>query len=271
MNIYIINLPKDKKRKSFQEKQLQAFNLTYEIIPAMTIDNITKQTYEQHKNDWQRPLRNVEIACYYSHKYLWQRIINDNEAALILEDDALLSKCIPNILDDLSTLKHIDYINLEVVGRKKIVAKEFKTLPHCNTQLYRLYLDRNGTGGYILYPSGAKKLLELEKKIGIGLSDAHINACYNLMAYQIEPAAVIQLDQCRQYGITPPLEGLSNIGTLQKPTIEADKKWYFILKRIRAQLRQGLQHILYFFQSKKRDIKIRVEDFEFSKKDGHYE
>jgi len=267
MKIYIINLPKDKERKSFQEKQLHSLNLAYEIVPAVSVHHLSKQLCQTHQNDWQRPLRPVEIACYYSHRHLWQKILDTNEVALILEDDALLSHLLPKILDELSTLKEIDYINLEVVGRKKIVSKN----PHLRLQseatLYRLYLDRNGTGGYILYPSGARKLLALEEKIGIGLSDAHINSCYHLLAYQIEPAMVVQLDQCHQYGITPPMKGVSNIGIQKKPPIENNQKWYFIRKRIQAQLRQGFQHILYFFQSKKREITLCIEDFTFSMKE----
>ena len=266
MKIYVINLPKDKERKSFQENQLKSFNLDYEIISAVTVADISKQIYEAHKNDWQRPLRDVEIACFYSHYHLWQRILEQNRPALILEDDALLSKCLPKILNDLFNEKDIDYINMEVVGRKKIVSKKSKAALSCNTQLYRLYLDRNGTGGYILYPSGAKKLLALEEKIGIGLADAHINTCTDLAGYQIEPAAVIQLDQCQKCGITPPLEGLSNIGTQEKPAKDIDKTWYFASKRMTEQLRQGFQHIRYLFHGEKREIQIRIEDFVFSKK-----
>jgi len=261
MKTYVINLPKDSERKVFQEKQLQNLNIDYEIINAVSTNDISKQTYKKHKNDWQRPLRDVEVACYYSHQILWREIIKEEEPALILEDDALLSKCMPNILKELASLQNIDYINLEVVGRKKIVSRKAQMLSSCDTKLYRLYLDRNGTGGYILFPSGAKKLLALEAKSGIGLSDAHINACTDLIAYQIEPASVIQLDQCTQYGITPPLDIKSNIGTQKKPTVNLKERWLFVPKRLKAQLKQGIQHLFSILKAEKREIKIRHEDF----------
>ena len=72
----------------------------------------------------------------------------------------------------------------------------------CNSKLLRLYQDRTGAAGYILWPSGANKLIQLEKNSGIGLADAHITACHALKAYQVEPSPIIQLDQCKDYGIS---------------------------------------------------------------------
>lgn len=261
MKTYVINLPKDKERRKFQERQLQHLNIDYEIVDATSVNDIDQKTYDKHRDDWQRPLRNVEVACYYSHRKLWEKSIELDQPILILEDDALLSKCMPALLKELSSLQNIDYINLEVVGRKKIVSKKSQPLSSCASKFYTLHLDRNGTGAYVLYPSAAKKLLQLEKKIGIGLSDAHINACHNLKAYQIEPAMAIQLDQCKQYGIIPPLDIKSNIGTLAKPKIADDKKWFFMRKRLNAQLKQGIKHITSIFIAKKRHITIRHEDF----------
>jgi glycosyl transferase family 25 len=263
MKAYVINLPKDKKRRAFQEAQLQTLGISYEIVPAVSMTDIDQATYRKHSHDWQRPLREVEVACYYSHRNLWKKIAKEKEPVLILEDDALLAKNLPQLLNYFSTLKDIDYINLEVVGRKKLVAKQGLNIPSSNSKLYRLYLDRNGTGGYILYPWGAKKLLQLEEQIGIGLADAHINACYNLKAYQVEPAALIQMDQCAQYGFIPPFEMPSNIGTITKPIIQKKQRLFFGKKRAFAQLRQGWQQIKYFFKATRREITINKEDFNF--------
>ena len=273
MKIYIINLPKDKERRGFQVAQLRELDLDYEIVNAISTNNIEKSIYDKHKYDWERPLRKVEVACYYSHRHLWEKIIANNQPALIMEDDAMLSKHLPNMLQHILTLNDIDYINLEVVGRRKIVSKKSLIIPSSNSKLYRLYLDRNGTGGYILYPSGAKKLLTYELQTGIGLADAHINACDDLIAYQIEPAALIQLDQCEKYGITPPLNIKSNIETLPKPAITFKDKWHFGFKRASAQIRQAIRQILYYFQSQKRSISIQEEDFLLShpKKDNTHE
>ena len=101
MNIFVINLSSDVERRQFQKQQLSELRLDYKILNAISTDDINKETYKKHYFDWQRPLRNTEVACYFSHRSVWQRIINNNLPALILEDDALLSKCVPELLKSL--------------------------------------------------------------------------------------------------------------------------------------------------------------------------
>lgn len=266
MKTYVINLPKDKERREFQKAQLEMFGLEYEILNAISVEDIQPLVYAQHKNDWQRPLRNVEVACYYSHRTLWEKIIEIEEPALILEDDALMSKYVPDILNALATLQNIDYVTLEVRGRKKLVAHEgIEILPNCKSKMYRLYLDRTGTAGYILFPSGAKKLLDREERSGIGLADAHITACYELMGYQVEPAPLIQLDQCEYYSIVAPIEVKSNISNKGKPKMLLTRKIFFKLKRIKAQISQAIQQIKHLFGARRREIRIEPKDFESEK------
>lgn len=257
----MINLPKDKERRKFQEIQLHKLGLDYEIVDAVAVNDIEPSVFKKHHYDWQRPLRNVEVACYYSHRSLWEKIIERDEAALILEDDALMSKCVPAILKYLSTLENVDYVNLEVRGRKKLVADKGVEIPSSKSKIHRLYLDRTGAAGYLLYPSGAKKLLEQEEKKGIGLADAHITACYDLIGYQVEPAPLIQLDQCEYYGIPSPIAVKSNISTREKPDISFSKNLFFKIKRISAQFSQLVQQIKYLFVATRRYIRIEPNDF----------
>jgi glycosyl transferase family 25 len=265
MKTYIINLPKDKNRKIFQEEQLKYFNIDYEFINAISTNDISPKTYKQHKYDWQRPLRNVEVACYYSHQCLWKRIIDSNKPALILEDDAFLSQNILHFINNIPDIKNIDYINLEVRSRKKLLSKQSINIPDSYYKMHKLYLDRTGAAGYILYPSGAKKLIAHEEKIGIGLTDAHITSCYQLNGYQVEPAPIIQLDQCKKYNISSPIETSSNIDIKKRPKIKLKDKLYFTTKRISAQLKQALVQIIHFHHAKKREIKIYKKDFIFLK------
>ena len=260
MKTYIINLPKDKERKTFQEQQFKNLGLSYEFFPAVTLDDIHGETYETHKNDWQRPLRKVEVACFYSHYNLWKKIVRSNEPALILEDDAWLSDALPCALKALSQLKSIDCINLESVGRKKILSKKSITLDKCNTTLHRLYLDRNGTGGYVLYPEGAKKLLAFTQK-GIALADAHIRSCPNFIAYQASPILVIQLDQCQNVGLTPPLEVISNITHQSKPDLPWRQMLRFKKRRVFEQIHQGIKHLKILADAQKKEIPINKKEF----------
>ena len=76
MNIFVINLSGDVERRQFQKHQLSELGLEYKILNAVSIDEISNETYTKHYYDWQRPLRNTEVACYFSHRSVWQKIIN---------------------------------------------------------------------------------------------------------------------------------------------------------------------------------------------------
>ena len=261
MNIFVINLSGDVERRQFQKQQLSELGLDYKILNAITIDDINKETYKKHYFDWQRPLRNTEVACYFSHRSAWQKIINKNMPALILEDDALLSKCVPELLKSFTNKKNVDFICLEVAGRKKFISKIGENIV-CNSKLYRLYQDRNGAAGYILWPSGAKKLLQYELENGIALADAQIASCNTLLGYQIEPAALIQLCQCNNYDIPNIFTNTIQASTVSHPN-NPKVHVIFWIKRIVAQIKLGI-HIgilLLFKKAKRRHIKLNKESF----------
>jgi len=259
VQIFVINLPDSIERLLLQKDQLNKLGLEYKTLHATSVDDISEATYKKHYFDWQRPLRKTEVACYYSHRSAWDKVILSGEPALILEDDAILSIFLPELLDNLNKIKSIDLINLENRGRKKFVSRSHIEI-ECNSKLLRLYQDRTGAAGYILWPSGANKLIQLEKKSGIGLADAHITACYALKAYQVEPSPIIQLDQCKEYGIS---NTFSHI--VSKSTVSTRDNYrggaYFILKRLLYQLRLALRQLLILTKSKRRYISIRHSDF----------
>jgi len=261
MKIFVINLPGAIERLQFQKKQLSKLGLDYEILEATSIDDISDEIYAKHRHDWQRPLRSTEVACYFSHHSAWQKIIDNNMPALILEDDALLSKYTPELLNAIDKHSHADLIQLETRRRKKIIKKQGSEVTPIHT-LYRLYQDRTGAAGYVLWPSGAKRLLEHESVHGIGLVDANIASCYNIKSYQVEPAAIIQLDQCHDYSVHNPYAR-----DLSKSTVSSARNskgsFYFWKKRISAQLKIGLHivKILNSTRSSMRFIKIRSDDF----------
>ncbi len=259
MHILIINLPVAVKRRQFQQQQLQRLSLEHQILAATAAADIDPETYQQRSQDWQRPLKKTELACYLSHRHAWQHIIALNEPALILEDDALLSKRVPQLLATLKNTRNADYINLEVRGRKKFVARHGENIG-CDTQLYRLYQDRTGAAGYILWPSGAEKLLQHEKENGIAIADAHITSCHQLIAYQVEPAAIIQLDQCSTYGIN--IKGMDELSSTTVSSATNDKGGpRFWFKRLSAQVILGLRQLFLLTKTVRRHITINTRDF----------
>ena len=259
MKVLVINLDSAKDRHDFQTQQLSSYNLDYEFLSATSTKDIKPETYQQHYHDWQRPLKETEVACYYSHRSAWKKVLDDNQPILILEDDALLSKYIVQLLSALEKKQDADLINLENRGRKKFVSKVGRPIA-CNSQLLQLYQDRTGAACYILWPSGAQKLLECEQKNGIALADAHITACHTLNAYQVEPSAAIQLDYCEHYQIPNPTNQ-----TLAQSTVSSrfNNKggWLFWLKRIYHQIKLGWRQLRLLRIAQRRYIRINVKDF----------
>jgi glycosyl transferase family 25 len=184
-----------------------------------------------------------------------------NEPALIIEDDALLSSEVPRLLKELENYNHTDIVNLEVRSRKKFVSKHGDKVNN-HSKIYRLYQDRTGAAGYILWPSGAEKLLQCEYNKGIALADAHITACHSLDAYQIEPAAIVQLDQCNLYKIN--IES-GNLEVLSKSNISSQYvpkgSVKFKLRRIMAQIKIGLRVLMVILKTRRRYIKVNSSDF----------
>jgi len=260
MKIFIINLSTAIERRQFQKKQMSKLDLNYEFVEATSIHNISDETYAKHFHDWQRPLRNTEVACYFSHRSSWKKVIDTNTPALILEDDALLSKHTPKILNSINKITNADLIQLEVRGRKKLIKKQGLAILSSHS-LYRLYQDRTGAAGYVLWPSGAKKLLEHESLNGIGLADAHIASCYSIKSYQVEPAAIIQLDFCNYYNVQNSYSkefSSSTVSQAQNPK----GSFSFWIKRLSAQLKLGF-HVAKILNknSSRRLIDINVDDF----------
>ena len=72
--------------------------------------------------EWLYPLNDSEIGCFLSHKNRWLMLVDSHESwALILEDDAILSKSLPGFLRCLDQLpQHVRLIQIESKEKQKI-------------------------------------------------------------------------------------------------------------------------------------------------------
>lgn len=271
MKILIINLPASIERLHLQQEQFSKLGLDFEILPAVSITNISEQQYQQQAFGWQRPLRKVELACFLSHKTAWEKVVELNQPCLILEDDAILAKNSRQVLENIEQqqLIDVDLINLEVRSRKKIVSKQPKVnLLNGQFKLFELYQDRTGAAGYILYPSGAKKLISRLMYAAPAIADGFICASYELCSLQIEPALVIQQDQMDQYLITSRLHFDSTIGRSEhhKPVYRSiSEKITFKRRRLVGQLTMAIRYLQVMPKSSKRFITLNKTDFDWIK------
>ena len=155
-----------------------------------------------------------------------------------MEDDALLCSKTGTLLQALESYQNYDCVNLETRGRRKTVSKK-KTPLIEDFKISKLVQDKSGAAAYVLWPDGAKKLLNWIETRGLGLADAIIAAGPSLRHGQIEPAAALQLDCCHLYGIECPLETQTHIHHVDKPV--ASKALLFRWRRLRAQLKIALR------------------------------
>ncbi len=263
MRTLIINLDGEKQRMAFQIDQMQRLGLDYKRLPAITVADIPAEEIAEKAAQWERPMRAAEVACLYSHCVAWKMVAKANKPMLILEDDALLSSQVPEILAKLDGYNSADHVTLEARSRKKILAHSPQKLTE-KSNILRLFQDRTGAAAYILWPRGAEILLQ-KAAIAAGLADAIIAATYEMSSWQIEPAAAIQLDQCTAYGVGSPLETKSTIDsrTNQKPSPDGlFSSLKFKWRRIKAQLRMGLRQFSSQTKAGRRFVTVEIEDFQ---------
>jgi len=246
----VINLSTATERWEFQKKQLNTLGIKYQRWEAAAVSNITTNEYEKWANDWQRKLRRTEVACFLSHYQVWQHIANSAQSFLILEDDAMLSQNLLNVLDTLSTQPPTNYhhLNFETRGRKKLIGKQGIHIGN-DIALHDLFLDKTGAAAYLLTPKGAQILLDAVEKSGAGLADALLCHTKPLKSMQSVPALAIQMDMAEHYAM-PELRldtiATSNISTStnsKPPAKGIVNKLRYKSRRISAQVGMGVNQL----------------------------
>ena len=240
MKALLINLKCSSERLEFQKKQLDSLNINYEIVEAIETSQIDENFYQLNSMAWERPLRKSELACCLSHTIAWNKVVEDNKPYLILEDDALLNSDTFTALNTLGNYTNYDCINFETRNRKKIISKT-KIKVFKNYTLSKIIHNKSGAAAYLLWPSGAKILLNYYTKHGAALADSIIANCDRFKHFQIEPALAIQIDCCDHYNIAPPLITASNISEQPKPT--TNKIFIFIYRRFKSQFKILLKQL----------------------------
>lgn len=239
----------------FQRRQMASLGLDYERLEAVTPETLCPPANDPFWTLWERPLRPGEKALFASYQKAWETVVRCNAPCLILEDDALLSTETPAFLAQAEAFGKAERICLEVRGRKKLVSRRLSV---AHPRIRRLYQDRTGAAAYVLWPSGARKLLARGRRCP-GLSDAVMCAAYEVLSYQADPALAVQLDQCSVYGIGQALETRSSLSSSPIPR-RADfslrRRWLFRCRRGRAQIRMGGRALCCLWAASWREIPL---------------
>ena len=178
----IISLAKSIARREYTIKQCNQIGIEYEILEG--IDGRTMP--EQVRNEFIQARKNAYapkglppsswevtpgvVGCALSHINAYKTIVeSDAPAALILEDDAILTEKVKNIINNELIIKHLQEGSVELI-QLAAVKSDYIYLPEIK------FLDRiklgpgliigkpskiiPGTSCYIISRSGAQKLLE---------------------------------------------------------------------------------------------------------------
>lgn len=240
MQIFVISLRASTERRAFQSQQLLRLGLQFQFVDAIDRHDLAEHLGALKVDQWERPLLPTEIACFLSHLQVWAHVADGAEPALILEDDALLSLRSKAFLDAVSTLSEVDHLSLEVRKRHKLLGP-----PQPLTDAFafaRLFQDRSGAAAYVLWPSGAQRLIKAASAKGAALADAAIANNYDLRCYQAVPAMALQSDVAEYYDIHTELNTSSYIqahGSRQALQSEVGVAWPMKRRRIWSQLRMA--------------------------------
>lgn len=238
MHVIVISLPTAQERRSFQKRQLDDLGLQHEILDAIGWQSVEEARGTLNTEQWERVLMPTELACFLSHQQVWQKIAQGQQPTLVLEDDVILSTRTRDFLNIAKELKGVDHISLETRLRHKLLGKRLKLNDKFN--IARLYQDRTGAAAYILWPLGAKHLLQQANINGAALADAFIANDYSLLSYQSIPALAIQSDVSTLYNIKNSLSTHSYIqsqGDRRKFKATGFLKWKMKWRRLKSQLR----------------------------------
>ena len=170
MQVFLINLNREAKRKKFMVQQLKKFRIDFNLFEAIDgrmpnfKDQIKDFPITRYSNSWEqhpRELLDTEIACALSHQEVYKLIVRENiPYALVLEDDVILTKILALFLENYSKFvnlpKDVELINLYSDSPGKIIIGT-KFQEHFLFQFTRM---PNRASAYIITNSGAKKMIE---------------------------------------------------------------------------------------------------------------
>lgn len=262
MKALLISLQTAVERRGFQCAQARSRGLNLEIVPAITPADLS-EGHDLAWDRWHRPLMPTEKACFLSHRAAWRRVLALNEPCLILEDDALLSRHLPEFLAGLGQLQGIDHLTLEVRLRKKLLGERRQLADSLGWA--PLYQDRTGAAAYVLWPRGAQILLDQALREGAALADAFINDSPMLMSAQAVPALAIQSDVASDYGLVSPLVTTSYIqaqGGRDAHRATGWAAWQYKRRRLSGQLTLAGRFLAHLHHARRHAVPLDLKGFD---------
>lgn len=239
----VINLASAADRRAFQERQLAALGIPFRILSATAVADVDPAVMARLRRTWARPLRATEVCCTLSHRRAWQTVLDEGRPRLILEDDAVLSRHMAGLLQNLIGRRDLHYVTFESLGIAKLLARKRERMGQAPFTLARLYRDRGGAAAYLLWPDAAARLLKATEDT-IPLADAAIDLAGGLIRHQVEPAAAVQAALVSSAGSPQGTVSLSLINAEDMPAAYTGADWLrYRSRRFRHAMAIGLRRL----------------------------
>lgn len=162
MEIFLVNLEKDKEKREKILSQLKKLNLSAQIIPAVYGKELSEQELKEKVYDYPKcSLALGEIGCALSHLNIYNKMIaKDTPIAFILEDDAIISPQVPTILDYLEKTDNKNKANIYLLS----YVTDYLPLTKQKTpigNIYKAYRCYN-TFAYVANQEAAKRIAKVQ-------------------------------------------------------------------------------------------------------------
>ncbi|WP_416358350.1 glycosyltransferase family 25 protein [Aureimonas phyllosphaerae] len=243
MRAVFINLDRAVERRAFMERQGARLGLPLERVRAVEMGDISADVDARLNGRWERPLSGPELGCFLSHHAIWGEVARASGPVLVLEDDAVLSRRIGAALPVLASFAGADFLNLESFDRRRFAARRATVLGD-GVAVRRMFRDKSGSAGYLLWPSGAVKLLDRTARRGAAPVDAFLHGFAGLASWQAEPALVVQAHILEARGLKAGVDPATSIQAGRKRSSLRRENWPFLLRRIGTQVGLARYHMM---------------------------
>jgi len=198
LDVIVINRKSEIDRLAFMTAQLDQLGIRFYRLEAFTPDTLSEADEASAKSTVASPLSAEDRARHLSHRTAWEWV-SSSGPALILEDDAVLARQVPDLMANLA-VTDMEHLSLEVRGRRKLVSSTSIPIAH-GVSAHRMYRDTAGAAAYVLWPAGARRLLAQARRAP-ARAEITIARARGLRSFQASPALAMQLDMIDRYGLT---------------------------------------------------------------------
>lgn len=171
--VIIISLEKSVDRRNSISESINALpqKIDYEFFNAVYgKENPNHPLFEKYnglkrQNRKGNQLNLSQLGCLASHYLLWEKSVLENNAFIILEDDAILQDNFIEVYNfTYSNENRFEFFYLSQNNAKNQKSKLRYQFPNSDTKVSRFFGGWGNTTGYFITPKAAQKLLNVTKE-----------------------------------------------------------------------------------------------------------